>query len=370
MGAPRGVAVDSESAWTTLLAVGERAEDEVDDDAAADLVHLLHQRGEPVVLGWALAALADPDPWHRRASAWVLGELGYERGRPFADQVVPALVEAARVEHDDETRQFLVSALGHADDPTWVPALLSYADDPHAPVREAVAGALPIMFRGGDLSAQAVAALIRLMGDVDADVRDWATFALGTQSSLDSEEIRAALAARLDDDGGDTRFEAALGLARRGDNRVLAGLQRRLDDTTATISLLDLATAAELADPALLPTLGPLSAEWAGDEDEHTRALAYAIERCTPEAHVAAAAAQTALVDAVKPALSDIGWGFALDGDYPRTLVSVRRPDGTVDPTHTGCRLWRDTSPTGLDVAREARCWTDTIRTIAAAGSV
>ncbi|WP_159810398.1 HEAT repeat domain-containing protein [Cellulomonas citrea] len=361
--------MDSASAWTALLALGEHAGDETDDDAAADLVHLLAQRGEPVVLGWALAALADPDPWHRQASAWVLGELGYEDGRPFGDQVVPALVEAARVERDDETRQLLVSALGHAGDPAWVRELLTYADDPYPPVREAVAGALPSMVGDDDLSAQAVTTLIRLTSDVDPGVRDWATFALGTQSSLDSEEIRDALAARLDDEGGDTRFEAALGLARRGDDRVLADLQRRLDDATATIYLLDLATAAELADPALLPALGRWSVEWAGDEDEHTRALAYAIERCAPETHVAAAAAQPALVDAVNRALSDIGWGVVLDGDYPRTVVSVRRPDGAVDRAHGRSRLWEDISPTGFDVAREATSWADAIRAIAAAES-
>lgn len=359
--------MDSESVWAALLALGE---DELDDDPAADLVHVLHQRGEPEVLGWGLAALTDPDPWHRRAAAWVLGELGYEEGRPFGDRVVPALAGAARAERDDETREFLVRALGRADDPAWVPELLSYADDPYPPVREAVAGA-PIMSCGGDLSTEAVAALIRLMRDVDADVRDWATFALGTQSNLDGDEIRDALAARLDDEGADTRFEAAMGLARRGDGRALASLLVRLGEADASVYLVDLAAAAELADPALLPSLGRLRDAWAEDADEdedaHTRALVHAIERCTPENHVLAAAMQTALVDAVNRALGDTGWSLELDGDYPRTRAAVRRPDGTLDPTHTGNRLWEDVSPAGLDRERQVTAWTDAIRTIASA---
>jgi HEAT repeat protein len=206
--------VDSKDAWQQLLALSD-APDGLDEAVAETLVHLLHQRGEPVVLEWALPALDDPRPGRRQVAAWVLGQLGYEQGRPFADQVMPALAAAARSEQDNDTRHGLVAALGQADDPAWVPELLKYADDGYPAVRESVAGALPIMFAGDDMSADSVKALITLTRDGDPDVRDWATFSLGNQGRADSDAIRDALAARLDDEEGDTRFEATVGLARR-----------------------------------------------------------------------------------------------------------------------------------------------------------
>jgi HEAT repeat protein len=55
-----------------------------------------------------------------------------------------------------------------------------------------------------------------LTQDTAPEVRDWATFALGTQIDLDTSEIRDALAARLNDPDEVTRAEAATGLSRRG----------------------------------------------------------------------------------------------------------------------------------------------------------
>ncbi|MGY4645122.1 HEAT repeat domain-containing protein [Cellulomonas sp. URHB0016] len=358
--------MDSESAWLQLLALGDRPADELDDDAAFTLVRLLQKRGEPVVLEWALPALTEEDPWSRQAAAWVLGELGYEHGRPFAEQVVPALSSAARHERDAETRRWLVSALGRAEDPAWVPELLLYVDDDDPIVREHVARSLPIMFCGEELSPQAVAALISLSGDVDPGVRDWATFGLGTLSTLDGEEIRHALAERLDDDGGDTRFEASLGLARRGDDRARAAIRRRLDEGASTIYLLDLVAAAALADPALLPALGRLREDWAGDSDPHTEALDHAIDRCDPAAHLRAAAVQVALAEGVNRGLADIGWTVAADGAYPMTVLTVRRPDGTADGAE---RLWDGVGPSSFEIDDEIARWTATVRLAAAAGA-
>ena len=64
-----------------------------------------------------------------------------------------------------------------------------------------------------------LAALIALSADDDLDVRDWATFALGTLSEDDGAPLRDALAARLDDEDEDVRLEAVHGLALRGDAR-------------------------------------------------------------------------------------------------------------------------------------------------------
>ena len=362
--------MDSRSAWTQLLALGDEPDDELDDDTAGRLVHLLQERGEDVVLEWALPALTDPNPWHREAAAWVLGEFGYEQGRPFGDQVMPALVRAARSESDPDARREMVSAIGRAEDPAWVPELLSYADDGDHEVRERVARSLPGMFAGDDPSAEAIAALITLTADVDPDVRDWATFGLGTQSTLDSDAIRDALADRLEDvDGGVTRFEAVIGLARRGDERALAALRRRFDDETATgTHLMDLEAAGELADPTLLPALRRLAESWASDDvddDPHDEALAYAIERSEPGAHLLAAAAETALAQAVNLDLVDIGWSISVEGGYPRTVLAIQRPDGSPDTGYGETRLWEHGVPARFDIDEQVALWTATVRGLA-----
>jgi HEAT repeat protein len=75
------------------------------------------------------------------------------------------------------------------------------------------------------------------MGDKDADVRDWATFGLGSLSDLDSPEIREAFAIAINDTSEDVKQEALVGMARRRDHRALpylfACLQRpQVDDLT------------------------------------------------------------------------------------------------------------------------------------------
>lgn len=72
-----------------LLALGAVPDDQFDEEHAVDLVRALHRRGEQQVCDWALPQLEHPDPWHRQAAAWVLEQLGYERGRPFGDVATP-----------------------------------------------------------------------------------------------------------------------------------------------------------------------------------------------------------------------------------------------------------------------------------------
>jgi hypothetical protein len=222
------------------------------------------------------------------------------------------------------------------------------------------------MFAGNEMSADAIAALIALTGDTDSDVRDWATFSLGVQSRADSDAIRDAFVARLDDEEGDTRFEAVTGLARRGDPRALAEVARRLDDETATIYLLDLAAAAELADPSLLPALNRLRTKWAADDDQHTIAVAYAIERCEPATHELARTREAEFTVAVNSALLDIGWTITSSGKYPLTALTVRQPDGGLGPNHDYTLLWDGVSPTDFDGAQEVAGWVAAIREMAA----
>jgi hypothetical protein len=71
--------------------------------------------------------------------------------------------------------------------------------------------------------------LLLLMDDADEDVRDWATFGLGTLGESDSPDIREALFHRLSDEDDNVRQEATAGLGTRRDQRVLPYLIQTLE---------------------------------------------------------------------------------------------------------------------------------------------
>jgi HEAT repeat protein len=71
---------------------------------------------------------------------------------------------------------------------------------------------------------------MELTADSSADVRDWAVFGLGVQGDVDSPEIRDVLVRCLGDSDENVREEAAVGLGKRRDPRVLPALQKMLED--------------------------------------------------------------------------------------------------------------------------------------------
>ncbi|MBE2314752.1 methionyl-tRNA formyltransferase [Solirubrobacter sp. CPCC 204708] len=183
------------------------------DDEWQPHVCALAARGDAETLA-ALEPLARSDkPELRELAAYVVGQLGTTTPALPAEQEA-ALRSMAEREQDPTVLAAIICAFGHMGAPAghdWLLAQRGHAD---VSVREAVAFAL-----GGRPGEDTLAALIELSADEDAKVRDWATFALGTLAPSDGDELRDALAARLDDPDEDTRMEAVHGLALRGDAR-------------------------------------------------------------------------------------------------------------------------------------------------------
>jgi HEAT repeat protein len=120
----------------------------------------------------------------------------------------------------------------------------------------------------------AIRTLIVLSRDSDTDVRDWATFALGSQIDLDTPEIRAALLARIVDEDEMTRGEALVGLARRKDHRVIKPLIKELErHADAEYGEYAVDAAKELADARLLPILRKLKQSATTDVSELDEAI-------------------------------------------------------------------------------------------------
>ena len=220
------VAALSDADLLARTAAALRDDPEPDDPEFWALVSAVRRRGSQTVLEQATEWCTAPDPALRRLGANILGQLGAGNARPFAE-ISTRILETLLSDADDSVASCALVALGHLDsgDLERICALASSHSDR---VRHSVAWCL-----GPREDALARATLITLSRDVDADVRDWATFGLGNLSDVDSPEIRQALVDRLDDDDTDTRAEAMVGLARRGDPRADAAVAAALVDPAA-----------------------------------------------------------------------------------------------------------------------------------------
>jgi len=118
----------------------------------------------------------------------------------------------------------ILFALGQLKAPGYVEMLLRFQQYPDADVRYAVTTSL-----GGTDEERAIKALIELSRDDDFQVRNWATFGLGSRTDIDSEEIRLALVDRLSETDDEIRGEALVGLVSRRDIRVIEPLLRELN---------------------------------------------------------------------------------------------------------------------------------------------
>jgi HEAT repeat protein len=194
---------------------------EHDRDESWALVRALQRRGSQAVFEQARAWCGAPDAGLRRLGANILGQLGVAMGRPFAGPSTPIL-DSLLDDADESVVSCALIALGHLETGDSA-RICSLASSPSDRVRYSVAWCL-----GRRDDTRAVATLIALSRDADAEVRDWATFGVGSLSDADNSEIRQALVDRLDDSDGDTRAEAMVGLARRGDTRADAAVAAAL----------------------------------------------------------------------------------------------------------------------------------------------
>lgn len=175
----------------------------------------------------------------------------------------------------------VLTAVGQAaarfHDPSVVTMLAPHAGHPDAVVREAVLHAIRRSSK-----PEALRALISLSRDPVPELREWATFALGSQLPLvDAPEIRATLAERLVDSQEAVRDEATVGLGLRGDARALGPLKAMLERGDVGVALFE--AAAALASPLLLPALRALVERGTDSLDEEERAaLHHAVSACAP----------------------------------------------------------------------------------------
>lgn len=225
------------------------------------------------VLAASRRLVSDPRPRARALGADIMGRLvGVDSGARPA--ILATLLDRLAVETEPSVVASLVAALGHTADPSPLPDVVALVGHADAAVRLAVAFAVATI-GPQPLPHEARLALIRLSGDTEPEVRDWATFGLGTLSLDDGPDVRAALLARAHDPCRTARAEALFGLAVRRDPRAVPHLIRALE--SPSVDCLELDAAAEAADPRLLPALWALQRSGLGDAGKVRRA----IDRCS-----------------------------------------------------------------------------------------
>jgi HEAT repeat protein len=145
----------------------------------------------------------------------------------FRDESYELITKMLENEQDPVVFDSAISALGHLANPKAIPLILRYQDHPNQDVRLAVAFALGCFPN----DPPSICALMTLTMDSSSDVRDWAVFGLGVQGDADSPEIRETLLRCLNDADENVREEAAVGLGKRHDQRLIPSLWTMLDNS-------------------------------------------------------------------------------------------------------------------------------------------
>ena len=191
-----------------------------DDSDAWHAVHALHGLGTHEIFDKAKSRARSSNPLERARVADVLGQLGNTPEHPtplFVDESFKVLMDMLESETDPVPLSAILAALGHLGNPAAIPQILPFSFHPSSGVRFGLAFALGC-FADDERS---VSTLVKLMGDEDSEVRDWATFGLGDLGDFDSPRIREVLFKNLGDPDEDVRDEAMVGLAKRKEMRSL-----------------------------------------------------------------------------------------------------------------------------------------------------
>src|SRR3954454_22624088 len=161
------------------------------DDSDERWAHVttLHYLDSDAALDAAVELCHSAEPIRRQLGVDIVAQLGTYMNddgnvvfdRPHRDRVIELLSRMLESEDEPVVLASIGYAFGHQDDPRGIEPLAALSGHPDENVRYAVVWG--ISRHDVDL---AVETLIKLSSDTDSDVRDWATFGLGTMIERDT----------------------------------------------------------------------------------------------------------------------------------------------------------------------------------------
>jgi HEAT repeat protein len=209
--------------------------DDPDDDDRWEAINRLRSAGRRLIFDRAIDWCGSADEVKQLSGVDILAQIGKTAEHPvteFADESYPVIEGMLLRNSSTKIKSSAIGALSFLENPAAIPLICSFHRDPDAEIRFSVACALGPPFANDH---GAVDALLELMRDEDEDVRDWATFNLGSLGDADSPAVRDALVERLSDSFPDAREEAVEALAKRKDLRVLPALRGLLQEKTMSL---------------------------------------------------------------------------------------------------------------------------------------
>jgi hypothetical protein len=209
---------------------------EYDDEDPWAAVGKLRMNGNQLIFEKASAWCQSLEPLKRARAADILCQLRapksteQEEAKKFGNLIFvqdsfQLLLRMIEQETDERALESELHGLGHLRQDGAVSVLVSYATHASEDVRFAVACSL------GSFSndPMAVETLMLLSEDTDDDIRNWALFALASQSDADSPVLRELFVRHLSDSNSDAQEEAIAGLAKRQDPRAAVPLLRLME---------------------------------------------------------------------------------------------------------------------------------------------
>jgi HEAT repeat protein len=246
---------------------------ENDEEVYWSLIAELHKRGTVNEFNLSVKLCDSEDPVDREIGADILGQLGWQK-KAFQEESIPILIELLSDPVDDAISS-AAYALGHRNAAEAVKPLLRHKKHPNPRVRHGVVFGLLSLE-----DTDAINCLIDLTNDKDDEVRNWATFGLGSLIDVNSDDIRDALEKRLTDSVSEIRGEAFVGLAARGCDSIVEMLIQELNGTD--IGTLMLEAAGILASPSLYQPLKTIQNTLKDNDSEYfISRLSDALDSCS-----------------------------------------------------------------------------------------
>ncbi|MGB0429319.1 MAG: HEAT repeat domain-containing protein [Bacteroidia bacterium] len=185
----------------------------------------LRKRPNPYVFKKAVELMKNGSEKEMNIGVDILAQLG-ARPRYRQNEIIEICFGLLEKKRSPQMLESILSAISHNNEnlnQAQIQALTHFKNHNYQYVKFALVQTL-----AGLEQKKAIDTLIELSRDKNSEIRDWATFSLGTQIRTKSSEISHALWERINDKSELVRFEAIAGLAKRQDKNLKEVLIKEL----------------------------------------------------------------------------------------------------------------------------------------------